>query len=138
MAATVFVDTSYFVALLDPRDDAYHAAVELAKKLAARRAHLLTTDGVLMELANYFSRGPLRRHAIDLVAATRADEGWTVVPIDRPSLLRAEARYRAHADKSWSVTDCMSMDVMSTRRVREIATLDSGFTQAGFRVLLRT
>ena len=136
MAHDVFVDTAYLVVLLDRRDALHVEGLALAKQLAARGARLVTTDAVLIELANYFARSPLRARAIDLVAELRSDEGWTVVAIDRPSLLRAEARYRAHADKDWSVTDCMSMDVMSSRKIRDVATTDGGFAQAGFRLLL--
>ena len=60
MAGTVFVDTSWLVALLDPKDNQNALARELVRKLDKRKVKLLTTDGVLIEFANYFSRSPLR------------------------------------------------------------------------------
>src|SRR3990172_4410604 len=114
--ASVFIDTAYLVALLDPRD-----------------GH----NGRAIELANYFSRSPLRAECIEWLRAIRADAGWEIVPLDRSLVSRGEARYRRHRDKSWSLTDCISMEVMTQRRIRDAATLDGGFAQAGFSVLMR-
>lgn len=133
----VLVDTSYFVALMDARDDLHPLALQVGQRLAADRAELLTTDAVLLELGNYFSRSPLRPFATRWIREVRAARGWEVVPVERPVLLRAEARYAAHADKRWSLTDCHSMEVMHARGLREIATADAGFAQAGYRCLLR-
>ena len=49
---------------------------------------------------------------------------------------RAEARYRAHPDKGWSLTDCLSMEAMLDHGVTEVATSDYHFAQAGFRTLM--
>jgi predicted nucleic acid-binding protein len=55
----------------------------------------------------------------------------------RALLARAEVRYRRHVDENWSLTDCRSMELMQARGIRDIATTDAGFEQAGFRCLLR-
>ncbi len=46
------------------------------------------------------------------------------------------ARYAAHPDKSWSLTDCASMDVMIDHRATDAATPDHHFAKAGFGVLM--
>lgn len=50
---TVFVDTLYFVALFNPRDQWHDRALAAGTSLA--RAKLLTTEDVLVELLNFFS-----------------------------------------------------------------------------------
>ncbi|MGE5048199.1 MAG: type II toxin-antitoxin system VapC family toxin [Deltaproteobacteria bacterium] len=137
MAPSVFVDTAYFVALLDPRDHLNSRATALAQELADERAAMLTSDAVLLEFANYFARSPLRTFAVKWIAALRADSAWAIEPVQRDLLLRAESRYALHGDKTWSLTDCHSMEVMRQRRIRDVATTDIGFEQAGFRCLLR-
>jgi len=39
-------------------------------------------------------------------------------------------------DKAWSMTDCLSMEVMKDAALEEVATTDAHFAQAGFRALL--
>lgn len=136
VAGKVLVDTAYLIALLDPRDHLNERAQALAGKLAAQRAGLVTTDAVVLEFANYFARSPLRGHAAKWIAAFRADPAWDIAPVERDLLRRAEVRYARHLDKSWSLTDCHSMEFMRERRIREVATTDIGFEQAGFRCLL--
>jgi predicted nucleic acid-binding protein len=45
--------------------------------------------------------------------------------------------YRQHADKAWSLTDCISFAVMREKRLTEAFTSDQHFQQAGFIPLLR-
>lgn len=132
----VFVDTSYLVAILDSRDSHHKEAVGLASELDQTACVMVATDGILIELGNYFSRGALRFAAIAWIDAIRAHEKWDVLPLNRELVLAGEARYRRFADKSWSLTDCISMEAMRRSRVRDVATTDRHFEQAGFRVLL--
>jgi predicted nucleic acid-binding protein len=134
---SVLVDTSYLVALLDPRDSLNARAIALARQLAKEEALLVTSDAIVLELANYFARGPLRPHAARWIQAVRENAGWEVVPVDRAMLGRAEVRYTSHRDKNWSLTDCHTMEVMRQRKMADIATTDTGFEQAGFRRLMR-
>jgi uncharacterized protein len=137
VARSILVDTAYLVALLDPRDNLNERAVALAKTLAEQCVEMITTDAVLLEFANYFARSPLRVHAAEWIQALRGNQGWEVVPVERSILLQAEMRYRKHLDKSWSLTDCHSMELMRLRKIIDVATTDVGFEQAGFQCLLR-
>ena len=49
----VFVDTLYFVALFNPRDQWHERAVAASKLIA--KTELITTEEVLVELLNFFS-----------------------------------------------------------------------------------
>lgn len=137
MARAVLVDTGFVVALLDPLDGLNARALAVARSLAAKGVPLVTTDAIILEIANYFSRGPLRTECLDWLDVIRASPGWEVLPLDRTLLRRGEARYRRFSDKTWSLTDCISMEVMLERRLRDAAAHDVHFEQAGFRALLR-
>ena len=51
----VFADTSYWIALLNPRDELHHKAVAASQEFS----ELATTEMVLVEFLNAFSdRGP--------------------------------------------------------------------------------
>lgn len=135
--APIFVDTGYFVALLNRRDDLHERARQLAEGFAKDERRLLTTDAVLVELANFFARSPLRTLAISSIQRLRSAPGWTIDHVTPPCLARAITRYAAHPDKHWSLTDCVSMEVMLDHNAIEAATPDHHFTQAGFRVLMQ-
>ena len=131
----VFADTGWLIAVIDPRDALHDAALEVARTLEG--ATLLTSDAVFLELGSYFARSHLRAQAGAALGAMRTRKGWEVAPVDRPLLLAAEDRYRTHADKDWSLTDCLSMEIMKARGIKRIAAHDHGFEQAGFEILLK-
>lgn len=132
----IFVDTAYFVALLNRRDALHARATTLASAWASRGVGLLTTDGVVLELGNFFARSPLRSLAASAIQKIRRTPGWTVDRVTAGLLDRAEARYGAHPDKGWSLTDCLSMESMLEHDATDVATSDHHFAQAGFRVLM--
>ena len=56
MSEVVFWDTSAFVALGNHDDDLHRSAVAVNNELARQRVYILTTDAVLVEVANSFSK----------------------------------------------------------------------------------
>ncbi len=44
--------------------------------------------------------------------------------------------YNARLDKGYSLTDCVSMNVMREQNISEILTNDDHFEQEGFQILL--
>jgi uncharacterized protein len=133
----VFIDTGYLVALLNRRDTLHNQAKALATRWQKRGNAAVTTDGVLIELANFFGKSSLRMECIAAISRIRAAQSWTIERLTPKLLERAETRYAAHPDKSWSLTDCVSMEVMLDRGLRDAATPDHHFAQAGFRVLMK-
>jgi predicted nucleic acid-binding protein len=136
VASEVFIDSAFLIALLRLRDEHHQPAKALAARLAEDGRLLVTTDAVVLEFANFFARLPARTKAIATVGSIRADPGWRVERLEEALMGRAQSRYRRFADKDWSLTDCISMEVMGRRGIREVATTDQGFAQAGFAVLL--
>lgn len=130
----VFADTSYWIALLNPKDQHHSKAVALSKALGKTR--IVTSELVLTELLNAFARfGPgVRKAASDLVAEIRA--GCEVVPMSTDEFQSAFALYRSRIDKKWSLTDCASFEVMHSKNISDALSTDRDFEQAGFRALL--
>lgn len=137
MLEPVFLDTGYFVALLNPRDSLHLRARELAEEWGRTDRPAVTTDAVLMELGNFFARSPLRIKAIAAVRRMRTAAVIELVHVTPALFERGITRYTAHPDKSWSLTDCVSMEVMVDKECREAGTPDHHFEQAGFVALMR-
>jgi uncharacterized protein len=133
----VFADTSYWIALLSPRDKLHARAEEVSENLAG--AHIVTSDWILTELLNSFAEhGPhLREAAAHASMALRASEGVTVAPQTGESFEEALRLYRERTDKGWSLTDCSSFLLMRQFGIDTALTYDKHFEQAGFAALLR-
>ena len=133
----VFVDTSYFVAIIRPRDPWKQAAIKASKSL--ERVRLLTTDEVLIELLNTLSKGDAfaRVKAVQLVEAIFSKADIHVYPQSHTSMINGLALYKKRLDKTYSLTDCISMSLMRVKGIREILTNDHHFIQEGFKILMK-
>ena len=132
---TIFVDTSYWIARINPRDQWHHKAVALSSSL--KDADLVTSDAVLTELLNYFSGyGTEMREAVALIVRYITDD--TTITVDKSSYRFDEglALFESRLDKRYSMTDCMSMSLMRRHGITEVLTHDHHFAQEGFRLLL--
>ncbi|MFN0096111.1 MAG: type II toxin-antitoxin system VapC family toxin [Dehalococcoidia bacterium] len=138
MPESVFVDSAFLIGLTDARDSSRQIALELMDQLTRSRTNLTTSDAILIEYANYFSRGGNYRLTVaGFIDRIRDHAGWEIVTVSIGLVMRAESRYRRYTDKDWSMTDCISMELMLDRKLKRIATTDHGFEQAGFEVLMR-
>ena len=134
---TVFADTAYWVAMARPRDQWRVAARNAQRQLGP--ITIVTTDEVLTEfLTSLAGAGPeARLRAVHGVRALQNDPRVQVVPQSRESFLKALDRYEARSDKSYSLQDCASMNVMEACSITDILTGDHHFEQEGFTVLMK-
>jgi predicted nucleic acid-binding protein len=132
---TLFADTFYWIALLNPRD-AHHAAA-LGYGVMLGSARHVTTDLVLAEVLNHFSRGgPYWRGKAALqVRGLRGDPDVAVLPTSPADFDAALALYESRLDKGYSLTDCRSILAMRAQGIAEVLTNDHHFTQEGFTIL---
>jgi uncharacterized protein len=132
----VFADTFYWIALLYRRDP-WHDRVSALSATLLEDDIVLTTDAVLTELlAALSAAGPyVRQEAVTLVEGLLADANVRVVAGTRALFLEGLALYRARPDKAYSLTDCLSMQVMRREGLTDVLTNDRHFTQEGFHIL---
>lgn len=129
-----FLDTSYLLALIIADDSLHERALAWQRHIAGQ---LLTTEYVLVELVDAMTDPRLRPVAPQVVAMLRASPTVHVEPASTALLEKGLALFATHADKLWSLTDCISFVVMQQRGVTEALTYDRHFEQAGFQALLR-
>ena len=132
----VFVDTLYFVALFNPRDQ-WHDEANAAGELVAE-TKLITTEDVLVELLNFFSEygDKARRGAAAQAEGILSNANIEVMPQNHEAFMAGLTLYKARPDKGYSLTDCISMQAMRERGISEILTHDDHFRQEGFTVLI--
>jgi predicted nucleic acid-binding protein len=133
----VFADTFYWVALADAADSAHRRALTITAERATSR--IITTDEVLTEFLNFFSTAPeqFRREAAESVEDLLSSSVIRVVSQSRETFHAGLQLYRARSDKSYSLTDCTSMQTMRREGLTGVLTNDRHFEQEGFRALFR-
>ena len=135
-ARTVFLDTSFVIAL-ENKDDVHHErAKALDRELLSQDARLLLHWGILLEIADGFARIDRRAKGNDLLARFRDEEGYRIHPITDELLLDSIGLYHERPDKQWTLTDCISFVLMEREGVTEALTADIHFRQAGFIAML--
>ncbi len=135
---TVFADSGYWIALLNPRDELHEQAEAVAGQLTPFR--IVTTEMVLAEVLSFatgageYIRGLAAKRTKDCIADPRVD----VVPQTSDQFRAALDLYSRRLDKQWSPTDCASFLLMEEMNIREALAHDHNFVQAGFIALLRS
>ena len=127
-----FVDTSFLVAELNPRDPLHF------KAQALRRINLplLTSELVLIEFLNAFASGRHRQAVLERTQAILSDPSIIVVRCSHQMFAEALDLFARRPDKGWSLTDCASFLIMRSERMTRALTADSHFRQAGFTALM--
>jgi predicted nucleic acid-binding protein len=138
MPRTLFADTFYWIALIDPRD-AFHAAAHVSSG-SLGPVRLMTTDEVFDEVLTFFAgTGPFwRGKAAAMVRDARQDPDVDVLPQTRADFDAALALDEDWPDKGYSLTDCRSMLALRDLGITEVLTNDHHFTQEGFTILFPT
>jgi len=129
-----FADTAFFVAGLNSRDQHHETANKLAIDYSGQT---FTSYWVLLEVANYFAASLNRETAGKLVDSVLGDPQVECVKPDVSSFQAGLRVYRDRPDKSWSLTDCISFNLMRERGIQEALTADHHFEQVGFRILMK-
>jgi uncharacterized protein len=137
MRNAVFVDTAAWLALVNKSEDLHEAARVERDHLIQQKAKLVTTDYVVVEIANSLARLPLRGVARKLIDFVKASDSVEIVAISPEIFERAYQLYCSHDDKEWGLTDCTSFVVMRDLKISRAFTADRHFEQAGFTVLLK-
>lgn len=131
---TYFADTFYFFAILNTADPAHARAQAFAR---LRQANILTTQYVLLELADAMCDSRNRVMVAELIRRTYLRPDVHVIPTDPAIFDEALNLYSHRPDKDWSLTDCTSFIIMKNHGLTQALTGDHHFEQAGFVALLK-
>ncbi len=133
--ARFFLDTSFVLSLINPRDSYHKKAKELLIQL--RTAHeVLVREAVLTEIGNSLACSN-RSATVNFINSCYVTANLKVISVDNALFRHAVKFYHTHKDKQWGLTDCISFIVMQDHSLTEAFTTDEHFQQVGFKALLR-
>jgi predicted nucleic acid-binding protein len=130
----ILVDSGFLIALAQPRDALHARAMRWSQGISES---FLVSEYVALETMNRLSEPADRPRAHALLAHVLARRLCEFVH-GSPALWEAGlALHRDREDKAWSLTDCISFHLMSSRGIAQALAFDEHFEQAGFVALLR-
>lgn len=134
---TVFVDTAAWLALLNSRDVYHETANQVMSTLRQQKVQLMTTEFVLLEVADALAAPAFRQQTIQFINSLKDIPFLTIVPINKGLYDSAWELYSNRFDKEWGLTDCSSFVMMEQEEIVTAFTTDHHFVQAGFQKLLK-
>jgi uncharacterized protein len=136
--SAVFADTSFWIALTNENDAAHQKAQSFRVSLASLK--IITSASVLTEYLNYFAGWGryFRDEASANVSVLLSNATVTVEPDTTETFSAGLQLYRQRLDKGYSLTDCISMQIMRRENLTDVLTSDRHFEQEGFRALFRS
>jgi predicted nucleic acid-binding protein len=136
MPDVVFIGTAAWLVLLDLTDSLAAKAMAVLIDLRMSRARFVTTEFVLIELADALSRPISRSAVVEYIDQLRNLPDLEVVPAESAWLAEGWRLFSTRPDKAWRLTDCISFAVMTRKAIRDAFTSDPHFVQAGFAKLM--
>ena len=132
----VFVDTAAWIALANSDDELHSRANQVMSDLLTQKIRLITTEFVLLEVADALAAPNLRSTTIQFINRLRQTPILHLIPLSEDLLADGWALYSQRLDKAWGLTDCTSFVVMLSEQINQAFTSDRHFEQAGFVKLL--
>ena len=102
----------------------------------ARMLTSITSEFVLLELANMFSAPVWRQRVVKFIDGLHSLSSLQIISADSALLEEGWNLFRNRLDKEWSLTDCTSMVIMERNEIKLAFSSDHHFEQAGFVKLL--
>jgi uncharacterized protein len=132
----VFIDTAAWIALANVDDGLHPRANQIMSRLLTQKIRLVTTELILLEVADALAAPNLRSNTIQFINRLRQTPILRIIPLSEDLLADGWTLYSQRLDKGWGLTDCTSFAVMLSEQIAEAFTSDRHFEQAGFIKLL--
>lgn len=135
MAATIFFDTGFVIALEAIDDQNHGAASGYWQGLSEPRPPLITTSYVFDEIVTFFNGRNHHAKAVEIGERLLSSPTVQFVHVDEELFFEGGKLFKQRQDKTYSLTDCISFLVMNKFGSKTALTFDKYFNQEGFQTL---
>ncbi|NOQ34386.1 MAG: PIN domain-containing protein [Methylococcaceae bacterium] len=134
---SIFVDTAALIALGNQRDSFHALAKQKQTHLVESQYRFISSDFIIAEYCNAFSRLKFKNIAIQTVNTLYQSNAWKIIPADKKLMSQSFDLFTQMQDKEWGLVDCSSILIAREYQLTHIFTADKHFEQAGFQILLK-
>jgi predicted nucleic acid-binding protein len=135
--SAVFIDTSYFIALVNTSDAQHQSARDWAKRITENKMICHITLPIVFEIADGFSKIARREIGMDLLEKITNADNFIIHPFSEITFKKAFQLWLSRKDKGWGLTDCYSFELMKEQNLSQVLTADKHFEQYGYPILLK-
>ncbi|MEW6112240.1 MAG: PIN domain-containing protein [Thermodesulfobacteriota bacterium] len=128
----LFLDTGFLIALEAADDQHHRAALAHWRRLTESMPRLVTTSYVFDEVVTFFNSRNRHAKAVEIGNLLFDSPSVELIHVNEPLFHDAWRYFIERSDKSYSLTDCVSLVVMKRLRIRNALTFDKHFVQAGY------
>lgn len=132
--AALFLDTSFLIALEVSSDQNHEHAQAYWQSILDSPPQLVTTSYVFDEVVTFFNTRNQHGRAVKIADRLLTSPSVHLMHVDESLFFDGWRFFRLHADKTYSLTDCISFVVMANHGLRTALTFDKHFEQAGFEI----
>jgi len=122
----IFIDTSFYIAVLSPRDKLHKRALMLSATILPEDSQAITSYGVLGEVLTVGSMRYNRQAAIDFVMSI-LDSKIKIILEDQKLLEAALAVFKKIKDKDVGWIDCYSFAIIDEYKIETALSFDKDF-----------
>jgi len=120
----VFIDTNYFVALINPVDSLHKKSLLLARKIKQANYKLFTTNFVFLEAVTVVSQRVGRAVGVQLGKKLLNQDYLQVVHIDEQLQQSSWEIFRKIRKKDMGFIDCSILAVLNSLNIKKLLTFD--------------
>jgi hypothetical protein len=131
----IFIDTGFVIALESVTDRNHEKASQLWNELLEDLPEMVTTTYVIDEIVTFFNSRGRHAKAVEIGNRLMSSHSVRVIHIDKGLFDKGWQYFQKHADKTYSMTDCISFVVMKEQGSESALSFDKHFTQAGLKVI---
>lgn len=128
---SLFLDSNFVIGLEIADDQHHEEAAQYWRVLLETSFCLVTTSYVLDEIVTFLNSRRQHDKAVKVGNNLLNASHVQIIHVDEPLFYEGWQYFEQHADKTYSLTDCVSFVLMEKLGIREALTFDRHFTQAG-------
>jgi predicted nucleic acid-binding protein len=129
---SLFIDTSYLIAVEIADDQEHDAALAHWRKLlTSSPPRIVTTSFIFAEVITLLNSRRLHSKSVELGKKLLNSRSINLVHVDQELFHEGWVYFQKHKDKRYSLTDCISFVLMKRLGIEQALTFDQHFVQAG-------